>query len=74
MQVEYAFTEDRKLRGQLRDASAVEQTVTALTIASLKRVSKGSRVILLDKNGGSAKGVAKELSRCGFGKVCVCAW
>jgi hypothetical protein len=43
--------------------------VTALQIAALKRVSGGSRIVLMDKNGGQAQTIAKELARRGFGKV-----
>lgn len=45
--------------------------VTVLQIAALKKVSKGTRVLLLDRNGGSAKAVARELSRRGFRRVFV---
>ena len=38
-------------------------------IAALKRTKKGSPLILLDKNGSTAKVVAKELAKKGFGKV-----
>lgn len=71
VEVEYAVTEDRKLRGQLRDPSGIEAQVTALQIASLKRASTGTKIILLDRYGGQARTVAKELSRKGFGKVFV---
>ena len=40
-------------------------------IASLKRIGRGSRVLLLDRSGGSAKAVAKELARRGFGRAFV---
>jgi hypothetical protein len=43
--------------------------VTALQIANLKRLSKSSTLLLLDKNGGQAKAVAKALSARGYGKV-----
>lgn len=69
--VEYAAIEDRKLRGSLKDPSYIEAQVTALQIASLKRLGKGSKIILLDRNGSSSKAIAKELSRRGFGKVFV---
>jgi rhodanese-related sulfurtransferase len=116
IEVEYAFTEDRKLRGQLKDVGAIEATVrgrrrlpgcrpaaaaaaaarlwavagwrrsaarpltvppraaslaqvTALQIANLKRLSKSSTLLLLDKNGGQAKAVAKALGARGFSKV-----
>jgi hypothetical protein len=46
--------------------------VTALEIQALKRINKGSQILLLDKNGaGPAKSVAKELSKLGFSKVFV---
>ena len=43
--------------------------VTALQIASLKRVGKRTQVMLLAKNGSTAKAIAKELGRKGFKKV-----
>jgi hypothetical protein len=71
LEVEYAATEDKRLRGQLRDPAAIEAQVTALQIAALKRIGRGSKVILLDRYGGAAKTVAKELARRGFGRVFV---
>eukprot|EP00775_Hariotina_reticulata_P005852 gene5852-6093_t len=73
LEVEYAFTEDKKLRGQLRDPSAIEAQVTALQIAALKRIGRGSKVLLLDRFGNTSKAVAKELARRGFGRVFVVA-
>jgi hypothetical protein len=40
--------EDRKLRNQLRNASRVEAEVAAIKIANLKKLGRGSKVILLD--------------------------
>lgn len=71
IEVEYAVTEDKRLRGQLRDVSSIEAQITALQIASLKRVSQGTRIIILDKNSSAARVVAKELARKGYGKVYV---
>jgi rhodanese-related sulfurtransferase len=51
------------------DLAAVQ--VTALQIAALKRIGRGSKVLLLDRFGGASKAVAKELSRRGFGRVFV---
>jgi hypothetical protein len=34
-------------------------------------VSKGSKVILLDRNGSASKSVARELAKRGFGRVFV---
>jgi len=58
-----------KLRGQIRNARKVEAELTAIKIASLKRISKGSKIVLLDSYGGSAKAVAKALSGLGFSKA-----
>ncbi|KIZ04855.1 hypothetical protein MNEG_3102 [Monoraphidium neglectum] len=69
--VEYATIEDKKLRGSLRDAGFIEAQVTAIQIASLKRLGRGSKVLLLDRTGSTAKTVAKELSKRGFGRVYV---
>jgi rhodanese-related sulfurtransferase len=71
LEVEYAQIEDRKIRSQLRDASGIERQVTALQIASLKKVGKGTTVMLLDKNGSTSRAIAKELNRRGFRKVFV---
>ena len=73
VEVELAVTEDRRLRGQLRNAGAIENQVTAMQIAALKRIGRGTRVVLLDRNGGSAKDVARELGRKGFGRVYIVA-
>ena len=44
--------------------------MTALEIQALKRINKGTTVLLLDKNGsGPSKNVAKELAKLGFGNV-----
>lgn len=45
--------------------------VTALEIAQLKRVSKGTPILLLDKSGGQSKSVAKELNSQGYRNVYV---
>jgi hypothetical protein len=52
--------------------------ITALQIAALKKIGRGSKILLLDRFGNSSKAVAKELSRRGFGRVFVvaggCSW
>lgn len=46
--------------------------VTALEIQALKRVNKGTKILLLDKNGnGASKAVAKELASLGFSNAYV---
>lgn len=50
-------------------AAAVILQVTALQIASLKKVNKRSQILLLDKNGSTSKVIAKELARKGFKKI-----
>lgn len=50
--------------------------VTVLSIAALKKVSRGTRILLLDRNGGQSKAIAKALAKKGFKKVpslCYCA-
>jgi rhodanese-related sulfurtransferase len=47
--------------------------ITALQIASLKKIGRGSKILLLDRFGNASKTVAKELSRRGFGRVFVVA-
>lgn len=69
--MEYASTEDKKLRNQLRNVTAIESEITALQIAALKKVNKKTKIILLDKNGSTAKIVAKELTRKGYSNVFV---
>ena len=72
LEVEFAGLEDRRLRGALRDAAAVERRVTALQVASLKRLGKGTRILLMDRNGGgAAKAIARELRSLGFKRVFV---
>jgi len=75
LEVELAAVEDRRLRGALRDAVAVERRLTALQVAALKRLGKGTRILLLDRNGGGggAKAVARELRSLGFKRAYVVA-
>lgn len=73
VELEYATVADRKLRGQLRNVADLELKVTAMQIAALKRLSKGTTLYILDRNGSISKAVAKELSNRGFGKTFVVA-
>jgi len=57
-------------QGCERDVSAEDAVqVTVLSIAALKKVSKGTRVLLLDRNGAQSKQIAKALAKKGFKKV-----
>eukprot|EP00240_Pyramimonas_obovata_P004573 CAMPEP_0118957528 /NCGR_PEP_ID=MMETSP1169-20130426/62150_1 /TAXON_ID=36882 /ORGANISM="Pyramimonas obovata, Strain CCMP722" /LENGTH=400 /DNA_ID=CAMNT_0006905615 /DNA_START=31 /DNA_END=1233 /DNA_ORIENTATION=+ len=62
---------DKRLRGQMSRAASVEVESTAIVIAALKRVTKGTTVLLLDRKGSTSKQVARCLSRLGFKKVFV---
>ncbi|GJP71391.1 hypothetical protein CLOP_g2226 [Closterium sp. NIES-67] len=57
---------DGKLRGQIRNSRKVEADIAAIKIAALKRLNKGSRVILIDSNGDIAKLVAQSLVALGY--------
>jgi len=45
--------------------------VTVLELSNLKKIGKRSTLLLLDKNGGTSKAVARELARLGFRKAYV---
>lgn len=60
-----------KLRGQLRNVRKVEAEITALKVASLKRINKGSRLVIIDSNGDIAKVIARSLSALGFNNTWV---
>ncbi|CAD7695911.1 unnamed protein product [Ostreobium quekettii] len=64
--VEFAYTTDRRLRGQLRSPGQVECEITAMQIAALKGVSKSTNIYLMDKTGSTARNVAKLLEKRGF--------
>ncbi|MEW5312843.1 MAG: hypothetical protein WDW38_004445 [Sanguina aurantia] len=55
--------------GALRNPGYIEAQTTALQIAALKKVNKGTKIVLMDRNGGVAKAVAKELSKKGYKSV-----
>lgn len=69
VEVEYAEIEDRKVRNQLQNVGAIERQVTALQIASLRKVNRRSSILLLDKSGTTSKAIAKELRKKGFKRV-----
>ena len=45
--------------------------MTVLEVAALKKIGKGSTLLLLDRNGSASKAVAKELTALGFRKALV---
>lgn len=55
-----------KLRGLVRNVKKVEAEIAALKIAYLKRVNKGSNIVILDSYSDSAKLVASALTNLGF--------
>ena len=59
------------MRNQLKDISSLELKITGMQIAALKRLSKSSPVFILDRNGSTAKAVAREIAARGFSKVFV---
>jgi len=73
IEVEYASIADKKLRGSLKDPGFLEAQVTALQIAALKRLNRGSKILLLDRYGNTSKIIAKELARRGFNRCYVVA-
>ncbi|KAG0586143.1 hypothetical protein KC19_2G067900 [Ceratodon purpureus] len=60
-----------KVRGQLRNVRKVEAEIAALKISSLKKINKGSRLVIIDSNGDIAKTIARSLSGLGFNNTWV---
>lgn len=56
-----------------KKALCLADQVTVLSIAALKKVTKGTRIMLLDRNSGLSKAIAKDLSKRGFKRVCKAA-
>lgn len=44
-----------------------------MEVAALKKIGKGSTILLLDRNGGQSKAVAKQLRAKGFKRAFVVA-
>ncbi|BBH04060.1 calcium sensing receptor [Prunus dulcis] len=57
-----------KLRGLVRNAKKVEAEIAALKISFLKKVNKGSNIVILDSYSDSGKIVARALTSLGFKK------
>ncbi|XP_010522270.2 PREDICTED: calcium sensing receptor, chloroplastic, partial [Tarenaya hassleriana] len=55
-----------KVRGIVRNSKRVEAEIAALKISYLKRVNKGSNLIIMDSYSDSAKVVARTLKNLGF--------
>ncbi|KAJ7956552.1 Calcium sensing receptor chloroplastic [Quillaja saponaria] len=55
-----------KLRGLVRNAKKVEAEIAALKISFLKRINKGSNIVILDSYSDSAKIAARALTNLGF--------
>jgi rhodanese-related sulfurtransferase len=55
-----------KIKSQLRNSSKVEAEVVAIKIAALKKLNKGSKIVLIDESGKIAKTVARTLKSQGF--------
>jgi hypothetical protein len=56
---------------RFEDWSAWHAQVTVLSIAALKKVGKGTRILLMDRYGGLSKAIARDLNRKGFKKACL---
>ncbi|KAG8387952.1 hypothetical protein BUALT_Bualt02G0074700 [Buddleja alternifolia] len=55
-----------KLRSLVRSVKKVEAELVALKISYLKRINKGSNIVILDTYSDSAKIVARTLTKLGF--------
>ncbi|XP_059453780.1 calcium sensing receptor, chloroplastic [Corylus avellana] len=55
-----------KLRGLVRNAKKVEAEIAALKISYLKKINKGSRIVIMDSYSDTAKIVARALTSLGF--------
>uniref|UniRef100_K3YTB0 Rhodanese domain-containing protein n=1 Tax=Setaria italica TaxID=4555 RepID=K3YTB0_SETIT len=55
-----------KLKGMVRSAKKAEAEITALKISYLKKIGKGSNVIIMDSYNDISKTVAKTLNSVGF--------
>ncbi|XP_015944026.1 calcium sensing receptor, chloroplastic [Arachis duranensis] len=55
-----------KLRGLVRNVKKVEAELAALKISYLKKINKGSNIVIMDSYSDSAKIVARTLTSLGF--------
>ncbi|XP_061365184.1 calcium sensing receptor, chloroplastic [Gastrolobium bilobum] len=62
-----------KLRGLVRNVKKVEAEIAALKISYLKKINKGTNVVILDSYSDSAKIVARTLTSLGFKNTSIVA-
>ncbi|GAV63690.1 Rhodanese domain-containing protein [Cephalotus follicularis] len=62
-----------KLKGLVRNVKRVEAEIAALKISYLKKINKGSNIVIMDSYSDSAKLVARTLTSLGFKKCYVVA-
>ncbi|XP_054806864.1 calcium sensing receptor, chloroplastic [Prosopis cineraria] len=62
-----------KLRGLVRNAKKVEAEIAALKISYLKKVNKGTNIVIMDSYSDSAKIVARTLTKLGYKKCYIVA-
>ncbi|KAM3225324.1 hypothetical protein ACQJBY_058213 [Aegilops geniculata] len=55
-----------KIKGMVRNAKRAEAEIAALKISYLKRIGKGSNIVVMDSYGDNSKIVAKTLNSVGF--------
>ncbi|GAB4845353.1 hypothetical protein Ancab_038761 [Ancistrocladus abbreviatus] len=62
-----------KLRGLVKNVKKVEAEIVALKISYLKRLSKGSKIVIMDSYSDFAKIVARTLTSLGFNNCWIMA-
>ncbi|XP_057474140.1 calcium sensing receptor, chloroplastic-like [Actinidia eriantha] len=62
-----------KLKGLVRDVKKLEGEIAALKISYLKKINKGSNIVIMDSYSDSAKIVARTLTSLGFSNCWVVA-
>ncbi|XP_014505979.1 calcium sensing receptor, chloroplastic [Vigna radiata var. radiata] len=62
-----------KLKGQVKNAKKLEAEIVALKISYLKKINKGSNVVILDSYSDVAKTVGRTLTSIGFKKTWIVA-
>ncbi|KAL8478737.1 hypothetical protein ACS0TY_030571 [Phlomoides rotata] len=62
-----------KVKSLVRNVKKVEAELVAIKISYLKKINKGSKIVILDSYSDSAKTVARTLTKLGFKNTCVVA-